>query len=363
MVALAPRDTAVGRPVAARPGFAHPGVARRAGTGVLVAGVAVVALAVAGLASVAFGTRVVEVADVLAALTADPSGGGAAEVARAAVQQRVPRTVLAMLIGAALAMAGASMQAVTRNPLADPGILGVSGGAALAVVIGVAFFGLADPTGYVVVAMVGAGLAAVGVYAIGSLGRGGASPLSLALAGAAATAAFTSLVSAILLPRVDVLTTVRFWQVGGVGGASWARIGVLVPVLAGAAVLLLALSRAMNSLALGDDLAAGLGVKVARTRALVALGAVVLTGAATAMAGPIGFVGLVVPHAVRLLVGPDHRWVLPVSAVVGATLLTAADVVGRVVARPAEVEVGILTALVGAPVFIALVRRLRVREL
>nr|WP_308199897.1 iron ABC transporter permease [Actinotalea sp. K2] len=320
-------------------------------------------LGLAVLASVAFGTRPVSLAEVFSALTGTGGLGEGSVVAEAAVRQRIPRTVLAMIIGASLAMAGAAMQAVTRNPLADPGILGVSGGAALAVVVGIVFFGVTGPVGYIVMAMGGAAAAAVLVYTIGSLGRGGASPLKLALAGAAMSAAFTSLVSAILLPRVDVMVTFRFWQIGGVGGAQWERIGAVAPFLLAGAVLVVGMASAMNSLALGDDLAVGLGVRVARTRLLASVGAVVLTGAATAIAGPIGFVGLVVPHAVRLLVGPDHRWLLPISALAGAALLTAADVVGRVVARPAEIEVGIITALIGAPVFIALVRRLKVREL
>lgn len=328
-----------------------------------VLGLALGVLVLAVLASVAFGTRPVSVAEVVAALTGSGGLGEGSAVAEAAVRQRIPRTVLAVLIGAALALAGTAMQAVTRNPLADPGILGVSGGAALAVVVGMVFLGVGGAVGTIVMAMVGAAAAAVAVYWIGSLGRGGASPLKLALAGAALSAAFVSLVSAILLPRVDVMTTFRFWQVGGVGGAQWERIGVLAPFVGAGVLVVLAMGRSMNSLALGDDLAAGLGVHVARTRLLTSVGAVVLTGAATAVAGPIGFVGLVVPHAARLLVGPDHRWLLPVSAVAGAALLTAADVVGRVVARPAEVEVGIVTALVGAPVFIALVRRLTVRDL
>lgn len=325
---------------------------------------ALVALALAGLVSVAVGARPTALGEAVQALLGHREGLDASQqVSQAAVQQRLPRTALAMVVGAGLALAGATMQAVTRNPLADPGILGVSGGASLAVVLGIAFGGLSSPTGYVVVAMLGAAVAAVLVYTIGSLGRGGASPLKLALAGAATSAAFAALVSAVLLPRVDVMTTFRFWQIGGVGGASWERLGGVVPFLAVGAVIVLGTTRSMNSLALGDDLAAGLGVRVARARLVASAGAVVLTGAATAVAGPIGFVGLVVPHAVRLVAGPDHRWLLPLSALCGAALLTAADVVGRVVARPSEVEVGIVTALVGAPVFIALVRRLRVREL
>lgn len=322
----------------------------------LLAGLGV--LVVLAVISVSFGTRIVSLDEVLAAL-----GGSTDTVGTAAVVSRIPRTVLAMLVGAALALAGTAFQAVTRNPLADPTILGVSGGASLAVVCGIAFFGLTSPTATTGLAIVGSAVAAVFVYTIGSLGRGGATPLKLALAGAATAAALSSLVSAVLLPRVDVMETFRFWQIGGVGGAEWDRILGIAPVLAAGALLCLATARGMNSLALGDDLAAGLGVSVARTRALAALGGVILCGAATAIAGPIGFIGLVVPHACRMLIGTDHRWLLPISAIAGAGLLTVSDVIGRVVARPSEIEVGIITAIIGAPVFIAIVRRHRVREL
>jgi iron complex transport system permease protein len=308
--------------------------------------------------SVAFGAREVTFTEIVAGLGGDVRGVG-----EAAVVARVPRTVLAVLVGAALGLAGAGMQAVTRNPLADPGILGVSGGAALAVVIGIVFFGLADPTAYLAVAITGAAAAAVFVYGVGSLGRGGATPLKLTLAGAAISAAFASLTSAILLPRVDAMETFRFWQIGGVGGATWDRIALVLPVLAIGAGICLVCARGMNSLALGDDLAAGLGENVVRTRLIAAAGAVILCGAATAVAGPIAFVGLVIPHICRLLVGTDHRWLLPFSAIAGAGLLVAADIIGRVVARPEEIEVGIITAFIGAPIFIWIVRRQKVREL
>jgi iron complex transport system permease protein len=166
-----------------------------------------------------------------------------------------------------------------------------------------------------------------------------------------------------MLPRAQSLTSFRFWQIGGVGGAVWDRILLVLPALVLGVILVHVCARGMNSLALGDDIAVGLGENVARTRIVSAAGALILCGAATAIAGPIGFVGLIVPHLCRLLVGTDHRWLLPVTAVVGAGLLTAADVVGRVIARPDEVEVGIVTALIGAPVFIALVRRRKMREL
>lgn len=315
-------------------------------------------LAALAVASVAFGVADVSAGDVVAGLTGDVS-----TIESAAVVKRMPRTALAILVGAALALAGASMQAVTRNPLADPGILGVLSGAALAVVAGLAFFGIMDPYGQMGLAIVGAAAAAVFVYAVGSLGRGGATPLKLALAGAATSAALASLVSAILLPRIDVMSTFRFWQIGGVGGAEWDRVAVVAPVLLVGAVIVFATARGMNSLALGDDLAAGLGEHVTRTRLVSSAGAVILCGAATAIAGPIGFVGLVVPHGVRMLIGSDHRWLLPLSAIGGAALLLAADIIGRLVAKPEEIEVGIITALVGAPLFIWIVRRQKVREL
>ncbi len=315
-------------------------------------------VAVVCVMSVTFGNRTVSLPDIVAGLTGDIESNNAAAVAR-----RVPRTILALLVGAALAVSGAVMQGVTRNPLADPQILGINGGASLAVVTGLAFFGVTSAVGYIWLAMLGAALAALFVYTIGSLGRGGASPLKLALAGAATAVAVSSLISAILLPRIDVMSVFRFWQIGGVGGATVDNILLVIPFLVVGFVICLASSGALNALALGDELATGLGEKVRTARLFSALGAVILCGAATAVAGPIGFVGLIVPHICRLIVGPDHRWLLPVSALVGGGLLTIADVVGRVIARPQEVEVGVVTALIGAPFFIAIVRRQRMRAL
>lgn len=321
--------------------------------------VGIVVLVVLSILSISFGVRAVSFDDIAAALT-----GRTDTIAEAAIVKRIPRTVLALLVGAALALSGATMQAVTRNPIADPGILGVSNGASLAVVCGIAFFGLADPYGQMAFAIAGAGIAAVFVYTVGSLGRGGATPLKLALAGAATSAAFASLISAVMLPRVDLLQTFQSWQIGGVGGAEWPRIALTAPVLAVGALICFLCSRGMNSLALGDEMAKGLGENVFRTRLISALGAVILAGAATAIAGPIGFVGLIIPHVCRMLVGTDHRWLLPFSAIVGAALLTASDIVGRVIAPSSEeIQVGIITAIIGAPFFIWIVRRQKVREL
>jgi iron complex transport system permease protein len=320
---------------------------------------AVVAVLVAAMAvSVMVGSRDVGLSDVVAAF-----GGSADGFGQAAVTKRIPRTLLAVLAGAALGVSGAVMQGVTRNPLADPGILGVNMGASLAVVVGLAFFGLASPSTQIWVAIVGAALAAVFVYTVGSLGRGGATPLKLALAGAATSAALVSFISAVVLGRNDISETVRSWQIGGVGGATFASLEQVIPFLIAGFVVCLLSARGLNSLALGDELAAGLGERVAVARASAALGAVVLCGAATAATGPIAFVGLVVPHACRLIVGVDHRWLVPFSAIGGAILLTAADVVGRIAARPGEVDVGIITALIGAPFFISIVRRQKIRAL
>lgn len=309
-------------------------------------------------ASIAVGAREVAWQDIWAAF-----GGVADTFEQAAVTKRIPRTLLAVLVGAALGLSGAVMQGVTRNPLADPGILGVNTGAALAVAVGVAGFGLVTYSAYIWTAILGAAVTAVFVYTVGSLGRGGATPLKLALAGAATSAALASFITAVVLGRNDIASVLRSWQIGGVGGGNFDAIGQVLPFLtAGLAISLLS-ARALNSLALGDELAAGLGERVALARAGAAVGAVVLCGAATAVAGPIGFVGLVVPHLCRLLIGVDHRWLLPFSAVGGAVLLTGSDIVGRLVARPSEVDVGIVTALIGAPFFIWIVRRQKVREL
>ncbi|WP_235833766.1 FecCD family ABC transporter permease [Aeromicrobium chenweiae] len=319
---------------------------------------ALVVLAALVLLSVAVGSRPVGWSDIVAGL-----GGASDTLGEAAVTKRIPRTLLAVVVGAALGAAGAVLQGVTRNPLADPEILGVNMGASLAVVIGIAWFGMSTPSSFVWVAIAGAAAAAVFVYTVASLGRGGATPLKLALAGTATSAAFASFITALVLPRGDISGNVRSWQIGGVGGASFETIRLVVPfLLIGFAVCLLT-SRGLNTLALGDDVASALGERVALTRAGAAVGAVMLCGASTAVAGPIGFVGLVIPHLCRLLVGVDHRWLVPFSAVAGAALLTAADVAGRIVARPSEIDVGIVTALIGAPFFIHIVRRQKVREL
>jgi iron complex transport system permease protein len=319
----------------------------------------VLGLVVFSALSLLVGSRVVSVPDVLAGLTTWPAEG----IAQAAVQTRIPRTVLGLLVGAALGLSGAVLQGATRNPLGDPALLGISNGAALAVVIGITVAGAGTAASHVPWALGGAAVVSVVVYGIASLGREGATPLKLALAGAATSAALYSLISAVLLARTDVLDEFRFWQVGGIAGTGFAEMLPVLPFLLAGAALAFASARGLDALALGEDLARGLGTRTGLARGVAALAAVLLCGTATALAGPIGFLGLTMPHLARMFTGPDHRWVLPYSAVLGAGLLLAADVLGRVVARPGDIEVGIMTAVLGAPVFIAIVRRRRVRDL
>ena len=327
----------------------------------VIGGVVLVAAGVA--ASLAFGSRVVSLPEIAEGLRTFGTGATADDIGAIAVAERIPRTVLSVIAGAALALSGGVMQAITRNPIADPGILGVNMGAALFVVCGIAFLGVTSVFSYLGLALAGGALAALVVYLVGSVGAGGATPIKLALAGAAVTAALSSLVSAVLLPRAAAMNEFRFWQVGGTGGAEWSSMAIIAPLLAVAAIVVFCLGSSMNSLALGDDVARGLGVHVGRTRALAAAAGVVLCAAVTAVAGPIAFVGLMVPHTVRLAVGPDQRAILPLSALGGAALLTIADTIGRVIGSPGEVEAGIITAFVGAPVLVAIARRTRMRAL
>jgi iron complex transport system permease protein len=321
--------------------------------------VAVVALGVVAVASVAYGSKPIPVNEVFAAFL-DFDGSNEHLIVRSL---RVPRTVIGLGVGAALGLAGAVMQGVTRNPLADPGILGVNAGASLFVVVAIYSFGIGSASGYVWFAFVGAAITSVLVYGLGALGRDGATPVKLALAGAAVAALLNSLTTAVLLLDVATLDQFRFWVVGSIAGRDATIAAQVAPFLVVGALLALGSARALNSMSLGDDVARSLGLRVGVARGVSALSVVLLCGAATAAAGPIGFVGLTVPHVARAICGPDYRWILAYSAVLAPTLLLGADIVGRVVARPGELQVGIVTALVGAPFFIVLVRRRRLAQL
>jgi iron complex transport system permease protein len=309
--------------------------------------------------SISVGAKSIPLADVWGYVFR-PDGSDDAGIVQ---DQRIPRTILGLAVGAALGAAGALMQALTRNPLADPGLLGVNAGAATAIVIALAALGTTEPSGQVWFAFLGAAAAAVLVYGIGSAGGRSASPVRLAIAGMAVTFALLSVVAAITITHPRVFDQYRFWQVGSLAGRGTTVIEQLGPFVVAGLVLALLIARPLNALALGDDVGRGLGVAIGRTRVLGAVGVTLLCGAATAAAGPIGFVGLTVPHVARAFVGPDQRWVLPVSMLLAAILLVGADVLGRVVTPTGELEVGIVTAIIGAPVFIAIVRRRRVAQL
>lgn len=307
--------------------------------------------------SLAIGTKSVPLVDVLAAIGGSTDGD--AVVVR---ELRMPRTLLGLLAGLALGAAGAVAQDITRNPLGDPGLIGVSAGAAFAVASGIGLFGLTSSYQYVWFAFAGGALAGLLAYVVGGSGHGGATPAKLALAGAAVTVLLESFTNALVLLDVRTLDQYRSWAVGSLAGRD-ADLGLqLAPFIVAGLVLALALGGRLNALALGDDLAATLGTKVTATRALGAVAVVLLTGAAVAACGPVTFVGLVVPHVVRAFSGPDARWLVPCSGLGGAILLLGADVVGRVVARPAELQAGVVTALIGAPFLALLVKRGKLKE-
>jgi iron complex transport system permease protein len=339
---------------------AEPVIRKRASTRTI--GLLACALAVAILCflSLAIGARVTAVGAVWDAIFFyDPANTDHLVIR----ELRLPRTILGVLVGATLGLAGAVMQGVTRNPLADPGILGVNAGASLLVVIGISAFGVTSILGYVWFAFAGAAVASVVVYSVAALGREGATPVKLALAGAALSAAFGAVTSAMLLLDQATFDQFRFWAVGSLAGRDMSIVVQIAPFLIAGCLLALCLGRVLNTLSLGEDVARGLGANVILSRGVSAAAVVLLCGAATAACGPIGFVGLTIPHVARMIVGPDYRWVLPYSMVLAPILLLSADIIGRVVARPGELQVAIVTAFLGAPVFIALVRRKKLAEL
>ncbi|MGV9308295.1 FecCD family ABC transporter permease [Nonomuraea sp. NPDC003727] len=311
--------------------------------------------------SLAVGSRAIPLGQVWTAL-ADPAAVDP-EVAAIVGGTRLIRTLVAVLAGAALGLAGAVMQGLTRNPLADPGLLGVSAGAAFGAVVAAAALGVSGLLSSVWFAFGGAAVASAVVYLLGSRGRGGAAPVKLALAGVAVTYLLDSLTGGIALTDPEALDRYRYWSAGSLTGHDGGTLLVLLPFLACGAVLALSTAPALNSLSLGDDVAAALGRGLVSVRLRGALAVTVLTGATVAVTGPIVFVGLVVPHLVRIVTGPDHRWLLPASMLLAPCLLLVADILGRVVVRPTELDVSLVAAFLGAPFFIAMVRRRRLAEL
>lgn len=281
----------------------------------------------------------------------------------AIISQRIPRTVFGILAGGALGISGALMQSITRNPIADPSILGVNTGASLFVVAGIAFFNITVAYQYIWLGITGAGVTAVFVYSVASMGKDGATPLKLALSGSAVSIVLGSLVSTIMLPNNRVMEAFRFWQVGSIGSATWENIMLIGPFLLVGFITSMFISGYLNNLALGDEAATALGTNVVMTRAIGALSSVLLCGATTALAGPIGFVGLIIPHIIRLIFGSEMSKMLPLSFLGSAILMLISDVIGRIISLPGETEVGIITAVLGAPVFILAIRKGRVKSL
>jgi len=347
------RTPAPGRPQSSA-GLA--GTQKRRGLG-LVAVIAV--LGVVCLLSIALGTRTISPHTVWDAFfhyadTDDQS------IVR---DLRVPRTVLGLLAGVAFGLSGAVIQAVTRNPLADTQVLGVNSGAALFVVFAVGVLGLTSLSQYMWFGFAGVAFALTLVYLLGSAGRGGATPVRLTLAGIALGAVMDGVSSGIRLIRPRAFDYLRFWDVGTLAGRPADVAVTILPFVLAGAVLALFVARSLNAVALGDDVARTLGASIGRTRLLATVAVMLLTGAATAAVGPIGFVGLMVPHVVRWIVGPDQRWIFVYTVVLGPVLLLVADILGRLVVRPGELRVGVITAFVGAPVLIWWVRRSKVSGL
>ena len=267
---------------------------------------------------------------------------------------RLPRSLIAITVGGALSIAGALMQGLTRNPLAAPDILGVDAGAAFAVVVVVFLLGSESISTQMGAAFLGAGIVAIAVYGIGSLGRGGLTPLNLTIAGAALTALIASLTAGILIVSQQTLEEIRFWLAGSVAGRDLDLLWQALPFLAIGLALALALGRPITAMSLGDDVARSLGQRTGWVKGLSALSVVLLAGGSVAVAGPIGFVGLIIPHLVRFFVGVDYRWIVPYSAVFGAILLVVADICARLILRPIELPVGLVMPLLGAPFFVYL---------
>jgi iron complex transport system permease protein len=312
------------------------------------------ALVAAVLLSIAVGSKSIPIGTVFDALLHYDPGIDDHVVVR---DLRVPRTLLGLVVGAGLGLAGALIQALTRNPLADPGILGINEGAGLGVLVAIGIAGLTSPWAYVWFSFAGAAASALLVYAIGARGREGASPVRLVLAGIAFTYVLHAIGRAILLSDSATFDRWRNWMVGSLASADPGVIVGVLPFVALGAALALGLTPSLNALALGEEAGQALGVHRGRTRALGAVAVTLLCGAATAAAGPIAFVGLMVPYAARMITGPDYRWLVPYSLVLAPILLLVSDVVGRVVTRPSEVGVGVVTAVLGAPLLIVLVRR------
>lgn len=318
----------------------------------LVLSALLVLVLLAVLASLLFGARAVSVSSVFNSLIHFDSENSEHLV----IESRIGRTVGGIVVGAALGLSGAGMQGLTRNPLADSGILGLNAGASLAVVIAIAFLGISTLTGTMIAAFLGAGVVMLLVYLVASVGREGATPIKLALSGAALAVGLSAVTNAILMISRSALDEFRFWQIGTLGARGLDTYLAAIPLVIIGALIVLATARVSNAVAMGEDTATALGFSLGKMRVLGSVGIVLLAGTATAVAGPIAFVGLMIPHAMRLLIGSDYRWLMPASLISGPILLLIADTLGRVIAPPGEIQVGVMCAIIGAPLFIVMMR-------
>ena len=299
--------------------------------------------------SLKLGTKEINIRDFLAAFG---MGNTNDDFIKSIIYKRIPRTIFAILAGSSLAISGVLMQSVTRNPIADPGILGINTGASLSVVIGLSFFGISSSISHISFAIIGGLISAIFVYAIAMTGKAGLTPVKLALSGTCVSMALSSFVSFLILPNNNVLDKFRFWQIGSLGAATLPSIYTLLPFIIVGHLIAVFISSDLNALAMGDEMAVGLGVNVTRTRSLAIVASVLLCSSITAIGGPIGFVGLIVPHFCGLFLGKNIRTMTITSSFIGAELLLMCDIIGRILGKPGEIEVGIITAIIGGPVLI-----------
>ncbi|MCP3425647.1 iron chelate uptake ABC transporter family permease subunit [Rothia sp. AR01] len=328
--------------------------AGRRRAGVVTLAVGVVALGLAFALALSVGSRAVPLAEVWRVLT---GGSGSPEATLVVLDLRLPRSCIAVVAGIALGLAGALAQSLTRNPLADTGILGLNSGASFLIAVSVMVFGVSSPAWHLPFAFAGALAVAVGIFLIGGTGATRSSIARVTLAGMAIGAVLSGIVTALTLIDPAAYSVLRAWNAASLEGRTWAELLPALPFVAVGAVVALTLGASFNSLSLGEDLARSLGVDVGRVRVLALVAVTLLAGSATAIAGPIVFVGLMMPHLARAIVGPDVRWIMAITAVLSPVLVLAADVLGRVLLPNGEVPVGLVTAFLGAPVLIAIARR------
>lgn len=309
--------------------------------------------------SITYGVKSVGLSDVIDAFIDSNSTDYNVNI----VQARIPRSVFGLIAGAALSISGLLMQSITKNPIADPSILGVNTGASLFIVIGITFFNLQSKLSYIGVSFIGAIITALFVYKLASAGYGGPTPIKLAIAGAATSTALSSFVSLIVMPNSSVMTTYRFWQIGSIGGTSFDDIKLVLPFILIGIIISILLSNNLDTILLSEDTATALGLNVNRTKAIAAFSGVLLCATVTALAGPISFVGLMVPHIIRMVLCSNHLHLICLSGIYGASILLISDVLGRILGRPGELETGIMTAIIGGPIFIIIIRKAKVQSL